>query len=247
MWFLSQNILLYKFNAFSFLALHLPCTVLTISSVWGMTANLAWIPFSFFTISLIEDWSLLWILAISAYKFFSSLLSKEFLLFQLKEALYSFSLVLSSVWLCDPMDCSITGFPVLHCLLELAQTLVRWVGDAIQLIICRLLFLPSIFPSIRVFSNESVLHVIGRPEYWCFSFIISLSSEYSELISSRIDWLKVNFPFLSPSVITTSLGLKVIPLEMEDFHFHTLTGQRPEWSVNAGCSWGQISGNCWCL
>ena len=181
-------------------------------------------------------------------QFFFPLLSKEFLLFQLKEALYSFSSVLSGVWLCDPMDCSIPGFPVLRCLLELAQTPVRWVGDAIQLIICRLLlFLPSIFPSIRVFSNESVLLVVGRPEYWRFSFIISLSSEYSELISSRIDWLKVNFPFLSPSVITTSLGLKVIPLEMEDFRFHTLTGQRPEWSVNAGCSWGQISENCWCL
>ena len=53
---------------------------------------------------------------------------------------------------------------------------------------CPLLFPPSIFPSIRVFSNESVLH-IRWPEYWSFSFRISPSSEYSGLISFRMDWL----------------------------------------------------------
>ena len=53
---------------------------------------------------------------------------------------------------------------------------------------CPLLLQPSIFPSIRVFSNESVLH-IRWPKYWSFSFIISPSNEYSELISFRIDWL----------------------------------------------------------
>ena len=53
---------------------------------------------------------------------------------------------------------------------------------------CPLLLLPSIFPSIRVFSNESVLH-IGGQKYWSFSFNISPSSEYSELISFRMDWL----------------------------------------------------------
>ena len=58
-----------------------------------------------------------------------------------------------------------------------------------HLILCRPLLLPpSIFPSIRVFSNESVL-CIKWPEYWSFSFSISLSSEYSGLISFRIDWL----------------------------------------------------------
>ena len=53
---------------------------------------------------------------------------------------------------------------------------------------CPLLLLPSIFPSIRVFSSESVLH-IKWPKYWSFSFNISPSNEYSELISFRIDWL----------------------------------------------------------
>ena len=56
-----------------------------------------------------------------------------------------------------------------------------------HLILCPLLFLPSIFPSIRVFSNESVL-CIRWPKYWSFSFNISPSNEYSGLISFRIDW-----------------------------------------------------------
>ena len=57
-----------------------------------------------------------------------------------------------------------------------------------HLILCHPLLLPSVFPSIRVFSNESVLH-IRWPEYWSFSFSISPSNEYSGLISFRIDWL----------------------------------------------------------
>ena len=91
--------------------------------------------------------------------------------------------------LCDPMDCGTPGFPVHHHLLALAQTHVHWVSDAIQPSrSCHsLLFLPSIFPSIRVFSNESGL-CIRWPKYWSFSFNISPSSEYSGLISFRIDW-----------------------------------------------------------
>ena len=87
------------------------------------------------------------------------------------------------------MDCSTPGFFVLHHLLELAQTHVHWVGDAIQPShpLLTPLTLPSIFASIRVFSNESALH-IRWPKYWSFSFSISLSSEYSRLISFRTDW-----------------------------------------------------------
>ena len=96
--------------------------------------------------------------------------------------------------LCDPMDCSMPGFPVYHQLLKLTQTLSHWVGDAIQP--CHrlprtLLLLPSIFPSIRVFSNESVL-CIRWPEYWSFSFSISRSNEYLGLIFFRIDWLDLH-------------------------------------------------------
>ena len=54
---------------------------------------------------------------------------------------------------------------------------------------CPLLLLPSTFPSIRVFSNESVLHISHQPKYWSFSFSISPSNEYSGLISSKMDWL----------------------------------------------------------
>ena len=72
---------------------------------------------------------------------------------------------------------------------DLAETLAHWVGDAIQPSLpCHpLLLLPSVFPSIRVFSKESVLH-IRWPRYWSFSYNISPSNEYSGLISFRIDW-----------------------------------------------------------
>ena len=87
------------------------------------------------------------------------------------------------------MNCSTTGFPVLHYLPEFAQTHVHWVDDAIQL--SHLLSSPSplasIFPSIRVFPSESVLRV-RWPNYWSFIVNISPSSEYSGLISFRIDW-----------------------------------------------------------
>ena len=67
--------------------------------------------------------------------------------------------------------------------------LSRWCHPANHLILCRpLLLLPSIFPSIRVLSNESALR-IRWPEDWSFSLNISLSNEYSELISFRMDWL----------------------------------------------------------
>ena len=92
--------------------------------------------------------------------------------------------------LCDPMDCSTPGLPVHHQLSEFTQTHVHRVGDAIQpSILCRPLLLPpSIFPSIRVFPNESVLH-IRSPKYQSFSFSISPSNKYSVLISFRMDWL----------------------------------------------------------
>ena len=93
------------------------------------------------------------------------------------------------------MDCSTPGLPVYHQRLDLAQTHVRRVSDAIQPPQpCHpLLLLPSIFPSIwvfpsiRVFPNQSVL-CIKWPKCWSFSFSISPSNEYSGLISFWIDW-----------------------------------------------------------
>ena len=90
--------------------------------------------------------------------------------------------------LCHPMDCSKPGFSVLHYLPELFQTHVYWVNNAIQPShsSCPIL-LSSVFPSIKVFSKESALH-IRWPKYWNFNFNISPCNEYSGLISFRIDW-----------------------------------------------------------
>ena len=89
--------------------------------------------------------------------------------------------------LCGPMDCSTPGFPDHHQLLELAQT-IELVMPSNHLILCHPLLLPpSIFPSIRVFSNESVLLCIRWQKDWSFSFSISPSNKYSGLISFRID------------------------------------------------------------
>ena len=92
----------------------------------------------------------------------------------------------SCLILCVPMDCSTPGFPILHYLPEFAQTHFHWVSDAIKSSYPLSPFLlPSVFPSIRVFSNESSL-CIRWPKHWSFSFSISSSNEYSGLISFRI-------------------------------------------------------------
>ena len=91
--------------------------------------------------------------------------------------------------LCKPMDYSTPGLPVHHQLLESLQTQsIESVMPSNHLILSwPLLLPPSIFPIIRVFSNESVLHITW-PKYWSFSFSISPSTEYSGLISFVIDW-----------------------------------------------------------
>ena len=86
--------------------------------------------------------------------------------------------------LCDPVNRSTPGLPVHHQLPEFAQTHVHRVGDAIQPSHPLSSLPPSIFPSIRVFSNESALR-IRWPKYWSFSFSISPSNEQSGLISSH--------------------------------------------------------------
>ena len=94
------------------------------------------------------------------------------------------SVAQSCLTLCGPMDCSMPGFPVLHYLLEFAQNQVHWVGNAIQS--SHPLLSPSppaIFPIIRVFSNQSALH-IRWPKYWSFS--ISPSSEYSSFYKKNL-------------------------------------------------------------
>ena len=91
--------------------------------------------------------------------------------------------------LCNPIDCSTPGFTISQSFLSL--TSIESMMPSNDLILCHpFLLLPSNFPSIRVFSNESALR-IRWPKYWSFSFNISPSSEYSGLISFRINWLSL--------------------------------------------------------
>ena len=93
---------------------------------------------------------------------------------------------------CDPMDCSMPGFPVFHYLPSLLRLMsIKSVMSSNHLILCcPLILLPSMFPSVRVFSNVLAL-CIRWPKYWSFSFSISPSNEYSELISFRFDWFDI--------------------------------------------------------
>ena len=102
---------------------------------------------------------------------------------------FSSIVIQSCLTLFDWLDYSKSCFPVHHQIPEHAQTHVHWVSDVIKQFHPLLppSLLPSNFPSIRVFSNESVLH-IRWPKYWNCSFSISPSNEYSGLISFRIDW-----------------------------------------------------------
>ena len=91
--------------------------------------------------------------------------------------------------LCDPMVCSTPTFPVSQNFLKLMS--IESVMPSNHLIFCcPYLLLPSIFPSIRVFSNKSAL-CIRQPKYWSFSLRISPSNEYSGLISFRTDWFNL--------------------------------------------------------
>ena len=117
------------------------------------------------------------------------------------------SVAQSRLTLCDTMDCSMPGFPVHHQLPGFTQTQVHWVGDAIQPShpLLSPLLPSSIFPSIRIFSNESVLG-IRWPKYWSFIFSISPSNEYSGLISFRMEWLEL---------MLWNCGVKVYVLEYD--------------------------------
>ena len=112
---------------------------------------------------------------------------------RMKALIFSFSQFSSVAQLCptpcDPMDFNTPGLPVHHQLLEFTKLMsIELVMPSNHLILCCPLLLPSIFPSIKVFSNESAL-CIRWPKYWSFSFSISPSKEYSGPISFRMDWL----------------------------------------------------------
>ena len=133
-------------------------------------------------------------------------------------------LLFSCLLRCGPVDCGTPCFPVLHCLPDLFKLMsIESVIPSNGLILCHLLLLlPSIFATIRVFSSE-LAFLIWWPKYWNFSF--SLSSEYSGLISFRIDWLDLCCPWDSQESSFTpqfkgvnSLALSLYGLAMTSVH-----------------------------
>ena len=141
----------------------------------------------------------------------------------------------SSPTLCHPIDCSMPGFPVHHQLLEHNQPHVHRVSDAIQPShpLLSPLLLPSIFPSIGVFSNESVLY-IRWPEYWIFSFGIRASNEYSGLVSFRMDWLDLlGVPWTPKSLLQHHSPKASILRHSAFFIVPTLTSIRDYWKKHS--------------
>ena len=114
---------------------------------------------------------------------------------------------------CNLKDCSISGFPALHCTLELLKFIsIESVMLFNHLILCHPPLFPSIFHSNRVSSNESAL-LISWPKYW--SFCISLSNECSRLISFRTDWfylLAVQGEGINSSVLSLLYGPNLTPI-----------------------------------
>ena len=146
--------------------------------------------------------------------------------------------LLSYVWLCDPMDCSMLGFPVHHQLPEPTQTHVHWVGDAIQA--CHLLLSPYP-PAFNLSQHQgllqwvSSLHQVGN--FCHFSFSISPSNDYSGLISFRIDWFPLE---LTPSSSRDSQDssptpqFKIINSSMLSFLYSsTLTSIHDYWKKHS--------------
>ena len=116
-----------------------------------------------------------------------------------------YSVAQSCPALCNPIDCSTPGLPVPHPLPKFARDHIHCIGGVIQ---PSHLFpppspLPSVFPSIRVFSSESTLH-LSWPEYWSFSFSISLTKEYLGLISFRMTGLMISLQSRKLSVVFSS-------------------------------------------
>ena len=155
-------------------------------------------------------------------------------------------IMLSSVQLLSRVQFFVTpglqepGLPVHHQLSEFTQTHVYWVGDAIQpsqsLSSHPLLLPPSIFPSIRVFLNESVLRITW-PKNWSFSFSISPSNEYSGLISFRMDWLDLLSVQGTLKFSSTPQFKSINSLVLNFLYSPTLTYIHDSWKTIALTRW----------
>ena len=136
--------------------------------------------------------------------------------------------------LCDPTDYSMPGFPAHHQLPELAQTHVHWVvmTSSHFILYCPLLFLPSIFPSIRGFSNESVL-CISWPKYWNFSFSVSvLPMNIQDWLPLGLSgWISLQSRELSRVFCNTTVQKHQFfgaqPSSQSNSHIHTWPQEKP--------------------
>ena len=151
----------------------------------------------------------------------------------LYEILQFSSVAQSCPTLCNPMNRSTPGLPVHHQLLESTQTHVYSVMmPSNHLIFCHpLLLLPSIFPSIRVFSNESALH-IRWPKYWSLIFNISPSNEYSGLISLGLTgWISLLSNGISRvfsnTIVQKHQFFSTQPSSQSNCHMHTWSQGKP--------------------
>ena len=177
---LPYRIITVLLTIFTMLYIIFPWLIYFINGSWYFLL----IPFTYFALSTYSPllWQLLVFFCVSMSLFLFCYIC-SFAVFLL---LFSYLVMSDSL---QPLNCSIPAFPILHCLSEFAQTHIHWVSDAIQP--SQPLSPPSplvsTFPSIRISFNESTLH-IRWPKYWSFSFSVSPSNEYSELISFRIDW-----------------------------------------------------------
>ena len=132
--------------------------------------------------------------------------------------------------LCDPINRSTPGLPVHHPLPSPPKPMsIESMMPSNHLILCcPVLFLPSIFPSIRVFSNESALF-IRWPKYWSFSFSIILSNEHPGLISFRMDWLDLLAVQGTCKSLLQHHSLKASILQHSAFFSPTLTSIYDHW------------------
>ena len=148
-----------------------------------------------------------------------------FLYDMVKLCIYCWSGTKPCPTLCDPMDCSMPVLPVIHHSQNFLKFMfIESVMSLNHLILChRLLLLPSIFPRIRIFSNELAL-CIKWWKYWSFSFSISLSNEYSRLISFRVEWFETMHSTVRKcqNIFQSSCTILISPLINELFGIFTL-------------------------
>ena len=135
--------------------------------------------------------------------------------------------------LCDPMDSSTPGFPVLHCLSDLAQTHVHWISDAIQPSHPLSPPSPALNPSQPRGLFQWVRFSQQLAKYWSYSFSISPSDEYSGLISFKIDWfglLAVQGTLsrvFSNTTVWRHQFLSIQPFSLSSSHIYTWLLEKP--------------------